>query len=405
MKVLFFTYDFPYPTNTGGKNRAYNLLKYSGTDITYYLFSFTREHISQERINSLKKIGVSNIFLFDRNVPRVSDVITSMKGAVTHIDSVFPLLNPTSSLPKKLYFQQKILDQLIAVVNKEKIDIVHCESFYTCYYLNDLLKKQGVKQIFGSENIEYLLYEDYIKYSTSKILRPIYNYELKKIKQDEEQLMSKADVVVAVTESEAAYIKDTVGSEAYIIPNGVNTSSLSFKKRKKNSIKKLLFVGNFSYFANIDAMEAFYKEVFIDLQVENIKLVIVGKNAEKLSFYNDKRIQFVSYIENIADIYNECDILISPIRIGGGTNFKILESMACGLPVIAYADRVKGLNLKDKVHALLAQNPYEFKEYIIYLIKNPVIGEEIAKNARVLIEGNYSWDIIGKRLNQLWHNL
>jgi len=33
-------------------------------------------------------------------------------------------------------------------------------------------------------------------------------------------------------------------------------------------------------------------------------------------------------------IYHRSDILLSPITVGGGTSYKILESMATGLPVV-----------------------------------------------------------------------
>ena len=57
-RLLFVTYDFPYPTNSGGKTRAYNMLKHSGSNFHKFIFSFVRSGHDKKNINELEKIGV-----------------------------------------------------------------------------------------------------------------------------------------------------------------------------------------------------------------------------------------------------------------------------------------------------------------------------------------------------------
>ena len=159
-RLLFVTYDFPYPTNSGGKTRAYNMLKHSGSNFHKLIFSFVRSGHDKKNINELEKIGVRVAGLVERR--RVSDPRN------------FLGLFSGSSIFKTLYYSPSIAKDLLRIITDKKIDIVHFESFYTAFFISDEIKKLGVKQIYGSENIENKIYQDYVNNNTSVLLRPLY---------------------------------------------------------------------------------------------------------------------------------------------------------------------------------------------------------------------------------------
>jgi len=94
-KLLFVTYDFPFPTNTGGKNRAYHMLKHSGSNIKKYLFSFVREDFRKEYEDEMGKIGVDVVGVKKRK--KLSDP-----------RNIFGLLRQ-DSIFKTLYFSNNTL--------------------------------------------------------------------------------------------------------------------------------------------------------------------------------------------------------------------------------------------------------------------------------------------------------
>lgn len=401
MKLLFFTYDFPYPLNTGGKNRAFNLIKHSSSDIEIHLFSFVRGKISQGNKNELFKIGVKNIELFDRPFANINAIFSSPLKNFHRLPEVLKLIDPFTAITQKLYLHQAIEERLVEYIQKEKINVVHFESLYTAYYINQKIKQLGVKQIFGTENIEHLLYKEYIRHSVPVILKPLYYIEYEKIKQNELRLLRKADDIIAVTKTESEYFKTVSGKQCEIIPNGVDLSRFSFHFRERTP-KVLLFVGNFSYFPNIDAIENFYTSVFVPLNNPDLKLRIIGKNAKSLSFEQNKNVETIEFVEDIVSEYQKGDIFIFPLRIGGGTNFKILEAMACGIPVVAFSDRVKELGIHHNKETLIANNAGEFCDHINKLLTDAQKRKTLSLNARTFVEENYSWKIIGKKLNTFW---
>ena len=108
------------------------------------------------------------------------------------------------SIFKTLYFSREIFADLLGIITDLKVDIVHFESFYTGFYISDKLKNLGVKQIYGSENIEFKLYEDYAK---GKLLKPLLNIQVNKIKNEEIAMYLESDLTLAVTKDEVEFIK------------------------------------------------------------------------------------------------------------------------------------------------------------------------------------------------------
>lgn len=383
-KVLFITYDFPYPLNSGGKSRAYNLIKFvKSKDIKIFLFSFVRDTYKPSYNKALEEIGVEKVWTHKRRKTKNPKVL--LKTALT-----------SSSIFKNLYYEWGVEKQLLDIISQEKIDTIIFESFYSSYYISERIKKLGVKQIFGTENIEHMLYFDFAV-SKSRILRKPYLNQVEKVRKEEERAYESADQILAVTQEEKDYIQKKTKSPVSIIPNGIDTKHFAYKE-KKTKEKKLLFVGNFSYFPNIDAMDFFYKNIF--LNIPDARLTVVGKNQKNLSFLmHDTRIKNIEYIEDIRSVYYDSDIFIFPVRFGGGTNFKILEAASLGTPILAIPGRVKGLGFVPEKHFVAASTPSEFMAGIRRLTEEKTLGGSLAKNARAVVEKEYDWREIGEKLS------
>ena len=70
---------------------------------------------------------------------------------------------------------------------------------------------------------------------------------------------------------------------------------------------------------------------------------IVDRGPTKL-----KNVGHSYFYVDIKEAYGNADLLISPVKIGGGTNFKVLEAMASGVPVIALAGRMEAMSKRRK---------------------------------------------------------
>lgn len=393
-KILVVTYDFPYPINSGGKSRIYHLLKFGKSkDIEFLLFSFTRPNYKPSNNSEMEKIGVSKIYTFPR-------------GAIKDPKLWAKTLLTRSSIFKSLYYSKEAEEKILDIIKTENIDTVLFESFYTSFFISEKIRSLGVKQIFGTENIEHELYFDFAK-SKPAVLKKPYMMQVERVRAEEEKAYELSDVVLAVTPEEQEFIQKKFKTPVEVIPNGVDTSYLGFKQKPASAKatagegKNLLFVGNFSYFPNIDAMRFFYNDVF--LQIPDAALTLVGKHQDKLTFLvHDSRIVHTDYIDDIRQAYYDADIFVFPVKFGGGTNFKILEAASCGTPIIAIPDRVKGMGFIPDKHYIAATSPTEFVNGIERLSIDKKLRDTVSKNARTVMEKEYDWKEIGEKLSQVF---
>ncbi len=389
-KVLFFTYDFPYPITSGGKNRAYHMLKYASSDVELHLFSFIRPGFKEIYKEELKKIGVKNSTLFERPAAKKIQILKKV------------IQKPQQSIFKSLYYSpaiDKILEEYLKV---NEISILHAESFYTGFYLSKQKQMQGIKQIYGSENVEYVLYKEYVENSVSLLQKPLYTYQVKMIMKEEKKMSDIADMCLAVSQEDKQKLSNITKTPIKIVDNGIDTKKIQLVK--KTSSNKILFVGNFSYFPNIKAIEDFYREVFI--KTPNATLVIVGKDARsKLSFINDERVEAYDFVEDLAQVYQNACVFVFPIRFGGGTNFKVLEAMAYGVPLVAFPDKITNIEgISDKDY-FPVDTFEEMKNILTSILKGKLDVSNPILQARKIVEKNYSWEKIGLNLSKIWQNL
>lgn len=390
MNVLFVTYDFPFPANTGGKKRAFHLLEYGAKHATITLFSFVREDFNADYKDEILKLGVKEVKVYKRK--KLKQIGNIVKTVVNN-----------SSIFKTLYFEKKVLEKLLAIIHEESIDIVHFESAYTAYYITNELKKRGIKVVLGTENIEHQLYVDYAAQTKNVLLKPFIKQQAGKLRQEEIDMMKNADLITAITAEEKEVIESHTTKPCIIVANGIDVERypFHFEKKVRNNI---LFVGNFTYFPNVDAMNFFYNEVFVKLR-DQMTLTIVGKQGRETLGFNDEKVICKDFVEDLVEEYRAADLMVFPVRIGGGTNFKVLEALSLGVPIVAYPKRLEGLGADAGKHFIEAQEPIEFFEKVNELLSDSDLRRKIATNGRTLVEDKYTWNNIGKSLLSGWKKL
>jgi ABC-type polysaccharide/polyol phosphate transport system ATPase subunit len=96
---------------------------------------------------------------------------------------------------------------------------------------------------------------------------------------------------------------------------------------------------------------------------------------------------------------------VVPLRVGGGTRLKILEAMALGTPVVSTSKGAEGLEVTPGEDILIADEPTEFADAILRLLDDPARRAKLAANGQRLVRERYGWDQIGKKLDQLLHQV
>jgi len=99
-------------------------------------------------------------------------------------------------------------------------------------------------------------------------------------------------------------------------------------------------------------------------------------------------------------------VYVSPSGDGAGRAMRILEALALGTPVVASTASLARLD--DVVpghHVLAADGDAELVEAVRLLMREPVVANTLARNARALIEAGRSWAGVAGQFDAVYHRL
>ncbi|MGB9683900.1 MAG: glycosyltransferase family 4 protein [Candidatus Bathyarchaeales archaeon] len=220
-----------------------------------------------------------------------------------------------------------------------------------------------------------------------------------------------ASLILTVSEKEKKILASYEISEEKIkvTPNGVNTErfanlhvDLKNVKRKYGleNCRVVVFVGNMEYSPNKEAVKLIAAKIapIVCSELSNVKFLIVGRYIEKI---NSPNLIFTGSVKNIVEPLVISDVAIAPLSRGSGTRLKVLEYLACGLPVISTTKGVEGLNLKNGNNVIIKDDISEFAKSIIELLKNPGLAEKLRKKARRSVM-DYDWGKISAQLHETY---
>lgn len=140
-----------------------------------------------------------------------------------------------------------------------------------------------------------------------------------------------------------------------IIPNSSMDSNDEniLQTINKRDLRKLLFVGNYSYLPNEEAARFLVRKIYPELTRFNkdIMLFLAGPNpADWMKKIGAGKIIVTDYVSDLSDLLKECGYFIAPLIHGGGTKFKVIQAMSYALPVIGTSEAFTGINTKQAAY-------------------------------------------------------
>lgn len=380
MKILLVSSYLPYPLYSGGHVRLFNIIRELSKTHEITLVCEKRDYQTEEDIQEVKKYCKEVVTIPRKKQWSLQNILKSGYSALP-----FLMIGHTSGEMKK---------KIQHILSAEKFDLIHVETFYVYQNIPDT----ELPIVLVEHNVEYLVYKRYVQ-NAPFFLRPFLLVDVIKLKTWEEKYWKEAAKLIAVSKEE----KEVMKSDAVVVPNGVNVDEFTVTPSKfETNEKRVLFIGDFRWIQNKDAVNFLLKSVWPRIEEKNntLKLWIVGRHipSEIRNSTNSKNVLFDENApKKTSEIYAQSFILLAPIRVGGGTSFKILEAMASGVPVVTTRLGIEGIKAKTGEEVLIGETAEELVKNTLLLCKDEKIYEGIRKNARKLIEHTYNWEkIVGE---------
>ena len=390
MKILMLTPYLPYPLWSGGQIRTFNLLKNLARSHQITLFSFIRDKNEKKYVKILEKY-CHEVKVFEKRPP------WSLTSLLLAGSTYYPLV-------VCLYLNSRVKKAISQAFSRTRFNLIHAETFYVC----PNIPKNNIPVILAEQTIEYLVYQHHVDSVRSYIKKLFMYFDVAKIYFWEKRFWNKAKRVIAMSSSDKKLMKDrSKDLRVDLVPNGVDTDFFAFRDKKmKSKDKIILFVGNFKWLQNREAVYFLLDKVWPKIKTKlktRAKLWIVGKYPpQEILNMNLPQVTVSQDIKDIRTAYRNADVLLAPIYGPGGTRYKILESMAAGVPVVTTSTGIEGLSAKNFREALIADDADGLSEMTIKVLTSEILYRKLAKNGRRMVEKNFSWKSIADKLNNIY---
>ena len=394
MRIMWIVPYLPWPTTSGGKTRQYHLLRTlseRGHRITLLVQSKTPAdaavHAALEPL--LERLIV---------VPR-----RALKHPMTPRAGVFapwPLLTTVNGL-------SPVLQARFSELLKETWDVIQVEHSYSLQPYFTLLQQQARDFVLTEHNLESSLggatYDRFPKWAA-----PFVRYDQWRCQQWERKAFDAACHVVAVTQADAQAIGQLTTTPVSVVVNGVDSRAFSDVSADPQS-QRLLFVGNYEYAPNLDAVQWLLDDIFprVWLQCPNARLAVAGFGlpAHWRERWADDRIEWQGFVPDLTALQRRCAGFVAALRHGGGSKLKVLEAMAAGLPLVSTAQGVSGLAVEPQVHYLAGESAEALADGIVRLLDEPTLARQLAQAARDYARNHHDWAVAGNELEQIYRTL
>jgi glycosyltransferase involved in cell wall biosynthesis len=271
----------------------------------------------------------------------------------------------SGSTIKDLYKHNRILNKISSCLQPN--DIIFIFRSYNLYYLS---KKQLQKLISTSKNI-YIDFDesDYLAINTFKANDIKWNIIKENVRKYEEFLLKQNNIHIYFSgknEIEKISKLHQLQQLPKVFENKL-LINIEFKKNRLTFPIKLLMIGTFSYFPNIEMLNELIHQLIPTLKNPNLfEFHIVGKGLNNVLTQKLHSIKQIKYHGTISDdelneLYKEIHFSLAPILSGGGTKYKLIEAMANSTPIIATNEAVDGLDISLN-QQYIKYNKYTFED-------------------------------------------
>lgn len=388
MNILYVCHRFPFPPKRGGKIRPFNMIRHlsaSGHQVTVCSLARSPEEAEEGR-------GIAP-HCADFEMAQVSNPVQTLRMVVR-----LPLRTPSSMG----YFYSPTLAQRVRRrLGEQKWDLifVHCSS--VAQYVEHITDVPKILDFGDMDSQKWLEYANYKPFPLSLG----YRFEGAKMLAAEKRLAGRFDLCTATTRAEWETLDGYgTGVASDWFPNGVDADFFC-PSGEPYDADTISFIGRMDYYPNQECMARFCEQIWPLLKVRrpNMKLLIVGADPspEMRKLGDLPGVTVTGSVPDVRPFIRQSALMVAPLNIARGTQNKILEAMAMGVPVVTSSIAAGGVDAESVQHFLVADTPEEYARLILQIVENPLERERLANAGRQRMLSHHAWPHSMERLDRI----
>jgi len=373
--VVWIPFDF-WPPDFGGAIRVINLYSELTQLFTLHLVGVT----SPWKRFACKQVDTN---LFSWSIPFTLSYVFSLKkqqrAARGKLHDIL-LTTKFSSIP---------LLEILCSEFSQTARVMVCSH----PYLFPLIRKYALPSttlIYDAHNVDALLKTSYFEDPEGN---PAAKAFLALVRQTEQQACRESEVILAASGEDAQILKDIYGpfsGKVIVVPNSIDTANIPFHAREKDRDidRFIIFIGS-DHAPNREAVIFLINRV--SQKFPELTFIIAGSvNQSFTGQMLPPNIRFTGVINHTEkeELYRRSALAVNPMFSGSGTNLKVPEYMAAGVPVLSTSFGMRGLG--PLIPGVYLSEAETFGEAITNILTTP--QETILEKTRLarLLAENHS---------------
>jgi len=385
--ILYLVHRIPYPPNKGDKIRSFHLLQYLTRHYRVFLGAFVDDQDDWQHVNTLED-QCEGVFL--RNLIPYRAKIKSLTAL---------LGGDALTLP---YYRDSAMQSWVdKVLSTQPVDSVVVFSSAMAQYVMAHEHKR-YRRIIDFVDVDS---DKWRQYSEKKQwpMSWLYGREGRCLLRFEQKVAHEFDKSLFVSDSEAQHfltLAPQSGDKVGYFNNGVDADYFSpeheYKTPYTSGENVLVFTGSMDYWANIEAVIWFVKDVFplIKSAVPDACFYIVGANpsdsVSRLAMIDG--VYVTGRVDDVRPYIAYATAAVAPLRIARGIQNKVLEAMAMAKPVLTTTVAMEGIVACAGKDLVVADDAAEMAEAAVKLLRSQgEVVNTMGQAARHFVLEQYSW--------------
>lgn len=398
MKLLVFYPYIPYPVDRGTYQRTFHLLREVAQthEVDLLALSEGGERLDQRHVFEQFCGRVKFVPFEHPEWPRLHDrLLHSNPTTVRHWD-----------LPH-------VADALDEMLRSGDYDLVHVCDIVLAQFFLDRYPDMPISVDRSRVDLQFQLQQHTTM--SHGLKAKLLDYEnLAKLLAFEKRIAKRSQMQVVCGPDDKVFIRKHISRElpVLVVANGVDIEYFRADAAPDARAEEptILFCGAMDYAPNVDALRWFFHEGIHDellLQIPNLRTLIVGKSPlpEVVAHGTRYGVTVTGGVPDVRPYYRQAWLQVVPLRIGGGTRLKIVESLAIGTPVVSTTIGAQGLELKHGEDILLADTVADFAKQTAILLKDAAMRSRLEERGMTIAHDRFGWRTIGRQLSRHYESL
>lgn len=388
MRILYVCHRVPYPPKRGGKIRPFNMIRHlteQGHRVT--VASLARSEAEREEAAALSD--------------HCAEVIVEVVPASAALPQMIARIPTTAPSSFGYFWSSSLARRVDDAAAREPFDLVfvHCSS--VAAYALRISARRRILDFGDMDSQKWREYSSHRGFPLSSI----YWLEAVKLERREKWLAGQFDLCTCTTRAELASLRAlgaTTPSDWF--PNGVDAEVFKPDGTEWEA-DHIAFVGRMDYYPNQQGVIRFCREVLPAVRERRpgVRFSIVGAEppAHIRKLAELPGVVVTGSVPDVRPFVRRAAFTVAPLEIARGTQNKILESMALGVPVICSEQAAGGVDAEPGAHLLSASDTASWVSAVTGLLGDRSLRDRLSAAGRDRVLSHHSWPASMRRMDKL----